>query len=58
MAVKGMLQSRFADVAFAMHARAARGEMVELALEFQQLAAATPVDTPNIDALRYFTLQA
>ena len=24
MAVKGMLQSRFADVAFAMHARAAR----------------------------------
>jgi DNA-binding FadR family transcriptional regulator len=53
-AVKGLLESKFAEVAFAMHAKAARDEMEELACEFQQLAAMTSVDTPNIDTLRSF----
>ena len=51
-AVKGMLRSKFAEVAFAMHARAARDEMKDLAGEFKELTAKTSVDTPNIDALR------
>ncbi len=54
MAVKGLLESRFAQVAFAMHARAARDEMEELAREFQELTERTSVDTPNIDTLRRF----
>lgn len=54
MTVKGVLGSKFAEVAFAMHARAARGEMEDLAREFQELIARTPVDTPNIDRLRNF----
>ena len=53
-AVKGLLESRFAAVAFAMHARAAHDEMGDLAREFQKLTARTSVDTPNIDALRSF----
>jgi 2-dehydropantoate 2-reductase len=54
MAVKGMLESKFAEVAFAMHARAARDEMNNLADEFGELISRTSVDTPNIDALRNF----
>jgi 2-dehydropantoate 2-reductase len=54
MAVKGLLASKFAEVAFAMHARAARDEMEALAQEFQELTAKTSVDTPNIDRLRRF----
>ena len=52
MAVKGLLESRFAEVAFAMHAKAARDEMKELAYDFKKLITKTSVDTPNIDALR------
>ena len=52
VAVKGLLESKFAEVAFAMHAKAARGEMENLAREFQVLTARTPIDTPNIDTLR------
>jgi 2-dehydropantoate 2-reductase len=55
-AVKGMLESKFAEVAFAMHARAARDEMKDLARDFQELTARTSVDTPNIDMLRNFII--
>ena len=53
-AVKGLLQSRFAEVAFATHAKSARDEMADLAREFRELTVKTSVDTPNIDALRSF----
>lgn len=53
-AVKGLLESKFAQVVFAMHARAARDEMGDLAREFEELAAQTTVATPNIHALRGF----
>ncbi len=51
-ALEKMLESKFAEVAFAMHAASARDEMSELALEFQSLIAQTSISTPNIDALR------
>lgn len=53
-AVRGLLDSKFAEVAFALHARAARDEMKELADEFQSLIKETPIDTPNIDALKSY----
>jgi 2-dehydropantoate 2-reductase len=56
MALKGLLESKFAEVAFAMHAKAARDEMEDLAREFQELTARTSVDTPNIDTLRKFII--
>ena len=56
MAVKGLLESKFAEVAFGMHAKAARDEMEDLAREFQELTARTPIDTPNIDKLRNFII--
>ena len=56
MAVKGLLESKFAEVAFAMHAKAARDEMEDLAREFQELIGKTSVDTPNIDTLRHFVV--
>lgn len=52
--VRGLLQSKFAEVAFAMHAKTARDEMKGLAQEFQQLAAKTSVKTPHIDMLSSF----
>ena len=52
MGVKQLLKSKFAEVAFAMHARAARDEMGDLAREFQSLIAQTSIATPNIDLLR------
>ncbi len=54
MGVKALLESKFAEVAFAMHAKGARDEMEDLAREFQQLADMTSVDTPNIDTLRSY----
>ena len=51
MALRKMLESKFAEVAFAMHARSARDEMSELAQEFEALSKLTTVDTPNIDVL-------
>ena len=57
MPVKGLLESKFAEVAFAMHAKAARDEMEDLAHEFQELSAKTSVDTPNIDTLRNFIVR-
>ena len=54
MGLKGLLNSKFAEVAFAMHAKAARDEMEELAREFQELAESTSIDTPNTETLRKF----
>ncbi len=54
MALRKMLESKFAEVAFAMHAASARDEMLELAGEFRSLVAQASVDTPNIDALSAF----
>lgn len=54
--VRALLESRFAEVAFAMHAGAARDEMAELAREFRQLTAMTSVETPNVDALSEFII--
>ena len=54
--VRALLESKFAEVAFAMHAKAARDEMEDLAREFQQLIAMSSVATPNIDALRDFVI--
>ena len=56
MAVKGLLNSKFAEIAFAMHARSARDEFQDLAHEFEQLAATASVDTPNIDSLKDYIL--
>lgn len=53
-AVKGLLESKFAEVAFAMHAKAARDEMEELAREFKELSGKASVETPNLDALLRF----
>ena len=52
MALKQLLASKFAEIAFSMHAKAARDEMKELAREFQELTAKTSVQTPSMDALR------
>lgn len=56
MSLKGLLESKFAEVAFGMHAKAARDEMQELAREFRELIEMTSVDTPNIDAFSEFII--
>ena len=48
----GLLNSRFAEIAFARHARAAADEMRCLADEFKILIDRTSMATPNIDRLR------
>jgi 2-dehydropantoate 2-reductase len=48
----GLLDSRFAEIAYAQHAKAAPDEMKCLALEFKTLIDRTSVPTPNIDQLR------
>jgi len=53
-AIEGLLGSKFAEVAFARHARAARDEMGELADEFQSLVEQTSIATPNINLLRNY----
>ena len=54
LAAKQLLESKFAEVAFAMHAISARDEMEDLAREFQELTEKTSVDTPNLDSLWSF----
>jgi 2-dehydropantoate 2-reductase len=56
-AIEGLLGSKFAEVAFARHARAARDEMEELADEFQSLVEQTSIATPNINLLRGYVDQ-
>ena len=54
--VKKLLESKFANIAFAMHAHAAHDEMAELARNFKALAMETRVATPNLDGLMEFAL--
>ena len=51
-AIEGLLGSKFAEVAFARHARTARDEFAELGDEFQSLVEQTSIAAPNIDLLR------
>lgn len=51
---RGLLDSRFAEIAYARHARAASDEMRVLADEFRTLIDRTSLPTPNIDRLRRF----
>ncbi len=51
---QGLLSSRYADIAYARHARAAVDEMRSLADEFKTLIDRTSLPTPNIDRLRRF----
>jgi 2-dehydropantoate 2-reductase len=53
-ALRGLLASKFAEVAFSMHAKAAQDEFKELADEFRSLIERTPLETPNIDQLREY----
>lgn len=48
---KKMLTSRYAEVAFAMHAAAARDEFAELTRDFMSLVDRTEVNTPSFNAL-------
>lgn len=50
--LEGLLGSKYAEVAFALHAKAAADEMRTLAEEFRVLVDQTKVATPNIDRLR------
>jgi hypothetical protein len=47
-----LLNSRFAEIAYALHARAAADEMKCLADEFEILIDRSGLPTPNIDKLR------
>ena len=51
MALKKVLNSKFAEVALAMHARSARDEMIELSHDFEALISLTSIETPSIQAL-------
>ena len=56
LAISVALSIKFAEVGFAMHARAAADEFKEHADDFITLADKTTVKTPNIDKLRsYFS---
>lgn len=54
MAIRGLLNSKFAEVAFAEHAKAGRDEFGELAADFHRLVERASVATPNIDLLREY----
>lgn len=49
-----ILSTKFAEIAFAMHARAAADEFKEHADDFKTLIDKTSVKTPNIDKLRSY----
>jgi len=56
-ALKDLLKSKFAEVAFSIHAGAAHDEMVQLSDEFRSLIEKTSVPTPNIDLLKVYADQ-
>lgn len=56
-ALQSLLTSKFAEVAFALHAKAAQEEMIELADEFQSLVGQTSIDTPNIAQLSSYMVR-
>jgi|GEM_PF-461654 len=49
---QGMFNSKYAEIAFAMHLKAAADELRELANEFKILVDKSSVKTPHIDRLR------
>ena len=49
-----VLNTKFAEIGFAMHAKAALDEMKALSNEFKILADNTSVKTPNIDKLNSY----
>ena len=51
---KGIFNTKYAEIGFAMHAKAALDEMKELTKEFKNLIDKTSVKTPNIDKLRSY----
>ena len=51
---KGIFHTKYAEIGYAMHAKAALDEMKELAKEFKSLIGNTSVKTPNIDKLKGF----
>ncbi len=55
-AVQKLLQSKFAEVAFALHARAARDEIRELAEEFESLIDKTSIETHNLNKLKSYIM--
>ena len=52
---KGIFNTKYAEIGFAMHAKAALDEMKELMKEFRILIDKTSVKTPNIDKLRSYS---
>jgi len=51
---KGIFNTKYAEIGFAMHAKAALDEMKELKKEFKILIDKTSVKTPNIDILKSY----
>jgi 2-dehydropantoate 2-reductase len=51
---KGIFNTKYAEIGFAMHAKAALDEMKELTKEFKILIDKSCVKTPNIDILRSY----
>jgi 2-dehydropantoate 2-reductase len=56
-ALQSLLESKFAEIAYSLHARAAQDEMRELADEFRSLIERTSLETPNIDLLKDYVDQ-
>jgi 2-dehydropantoate 2-reductase len=51
---KGIFNTKYAEIGFAIHAKAALNEIKELTKEFRSLIDKTSVNTPNIDMLRSY----
>jgi hypothetical protein len=52
--LKGVFNSRFAEVAMMMHVNAARDEMMQLRAEFQTLKKQSQINTPNLDKIETY----
>ncbi len=50
-AFRPLFESRFAEVAFGLHAKAIGNEFIEMTNEFAALQAKAKLDTPNLDEL-------
>ena len=51
---QGIFNTKYAEIGFALHAKAAMDEMKELTKEFKSLINNTSVKTPNIDELNSY----
>ena len=56
-ALQGLLRSKFAEVAYSLHAKAALDEMREIADEFRSLIEKASIETLNIDRLKDYTAE-